>query len=541
MFSRILFTYFEDLSNEIFYEIFEYLDGYDLYRAFDDLNARFNHLLIYLPIPLKIKLNCPNSIEQLDHYRNIIQSNRQRILSLSLENNRLINVFFSNYLTSSLFKRLESIVLEGIESDTLLSTISYFKSIPCLFSLTVCLPMFDMECPLDIYYSIFSLNSLKYVKLSTQIDIDLYYVDLFPVILHDDEHSKNTEYLTIDHRCNVVEFYHIISLLPKLRSLKCANLQNSIFPTNIVPSISFSHLTSLDIEHTSISFTEFASLATQVLAKIKILKIAIISDMTYMNAQKWEELITNSMPNLCKFYLYHHECQVDSEYVSFCKSIEGFMSSFWTERKWYVECVIDTGGIHYSIHPDTHTLLSIENISDDRLFDEYTCEHILSHIPFTHLNINCELISIESFLQIIYLLRHVNSIQILTLPIIQMDWLADSTIADIRFKATFQNRIIRIIVDEINTIEQVHFILHICPCVQYLQMNISQEINLDMLIRFILIKSSTFTPDLKSLCLNIPNADDTIVDQLRKQIKFEQLLINYTISRIANDVCIKWN
>ena len=45
----------EDLSNELFYEIFEYLDGCNILKAFSNLNGRFQALVDQSILPLKLR------------------------------------------------------------------------------------------------------------------------------------------------------------------------------------------------------------------------------------------------------------------------------------------------------------------------------------------------------------------------------------------------------------------------------------------------------------------------------------------------------
>jgi hypothetical protein len=63
--------------------------------------------------------------------------------------------------------------------------------------------------------------------------------------------------------------------------------------------------------------------------------------------------------------------------------------------------------------------------------------------------------------------------------------------------------------------------------------------NLEILLRFILMKTSTYVPHLYSLCLNILNADEEIVYQLQMIIEPEKLLGNYMIKRIGNHILLK--
>ncbi|CAF3760969.1 unnamed protein product [Rotaria sordida] len=77
---------FENLSNELFYEIFDYLEGCDLFQAFSNLNSRFQVLLISSCLRLKIDLRL-NKEAFLKYYSTcVVASNKDRIISLSLGN-----------------------------------------------------------------------------------------------------------------------------------------------------------------------------------------------------------------------------------------------------------------------------------------------------------------------------------------------------------------------------------------------------------------------------------------------------------------------
>jgi hypothetical protein len=52
----MLITSIENLSNEFFYEIFDYLNAWDIYDAFSNLNYRFEQLLNNSSVLYKIKL-----------------------------------------------------------------------------------------------------------------------------------------------------------------------------------------------------------------------------------------------------------------------------------------------------------------------------------------------------------------------------------------------------------------------------------------------------------------------------------------------------
>jgi hypothetical protein len=68
-------TSIENLSNEIFLEIFEYLTGFDIFEAFSHLNFRFQNLLNSSLLLLKIKFYYQNVYLNINVFISLIQIN----------------------------------------------------------------------------------------------------------------------------------------------------------------------------------------------------------------------------------------------------------------------------------------------------------------------------------------------------------------------------------------------------------------------------------------------------------------------------------
>ncbi len=153
------------------------------------------------------------------------------------------------------------------------------------------------------------------------------------------------------------------------------------------------------------------------------------------------------------------------------------------------------------------------------------------------MSINCKDIPIGLLFRIIQLLPNLDSLKVSSLPLIQSGWLFDDE-GEIRYLTSINNKITKVNLEKTTDIEQVHFILYLCLCIQYFQLDIPKDMDLDMLVRFILIKCTTYIPHLYSLCLSIPNANEEMVYQLQKLIESEKLLTNYMIKRISNNILV---
>ncbi|CAF4226210.1 unnamed protein product, partial [Rotaria sordida] len=103
---------FEHLSNEIIFEMFNYLDLYHVYYGFFSLNKWFKYLLVDSNI--LIKTNTPAiSKSKFKHYKNIINPNKNRINILRLSNQFTVDIVFSSPYIISKFIQLEKLILEN--------------------------------------------------------------------------------------------------------------------------------------------------------------------------------------------------------------------------------------------------------------------------------------------------------------------------------------------------------------------------------------------------------------------------------------------
>ncbi|CAF4971149.1 unnamed protein product, partial [Rotaria sp. Silwood1] len=293
---NISITCIENLSNELFYEIFEYLDGYDIYKAFCNLNTRFQRLITCSSISLNIKL-CSNAPSEVKHCcKTVIIPNVHRILSLDLEGESIINDFFKHCIINSSFHRLQSIALSRISIDRAVVLLFYLKSLPRLFSLTMNIEEEWNADLSDIYRMIFSLPSLKYNKLSLFSLFDVENANIF-VPLAPNEQFSTIEYLVINHICTLSDLISVLYHTPQLRHLICDNLVESDSNVQTEQSMTLSNLVYIRFNVCDINFDEF-EIFMKIFSQLQVLHISQEYGKAYLDADRWKRLIIKHMPHL---------------------------------------------------------------------------------------------------------------------------------------------------------------------------------------------------------------------------------------------------
>ncbi|CAF0919759.1 unnamed protein product [Rotaria sordida] len=304
-------TLIENLSNDFFFEIFEYLDGCEIYQAFSNLNYHFQQLINSLFLLLKFNFyRLTSDNVYTNTYKQLLFNNKHQILSFHITLPLEKDDFLSSFSIDSSFDHLESLIIIDISENVLLSLLANLYSLPRLFSLTI-----DTQHRIndlsDVYRLIFTLPKLKYIKCSSEIYVTC---DLLPMTTN--EQFSNIEYFIIEHPFAFNELCTFISYLPQLRHLTFSGLIDEDININVIKSITLSNLTRLYIKIDEIPADKLEIFINKLNAKLKILSLGYddISPM-YFGIR------------------------------------DQFISSFWLQRQWTLETETEFDTVQYSIRP----------------------------------------------------------------------------------------------------------------------------------------------------------------------------------------------
>ncbi|CAF3194320.1 unnamed protein product, partial [Rotaria sp. Silwood2] len=340
-------TCFEDLSNELLCEIFDYLNGYELYKVFSNLNSRFEQLFHSSFFLFKTHFYLFENDEIMNIFKQFMFFNRHQIFSIRVNFIFYDSSFFSSFLFDSSFDRLESIFFKNIKSDTIIPILSNLSCLPNFFSLTIETSNV-IEKINDIYRLIFVLPKLKYYRISC----NSHHQSITLPLAMNNQFSP-IEYLVIDHYCSLNELASLISYTPQLRRLTLHKIKkNDLNSTILISSITLTNLKSIYMNLCQTTFNEMEIFITKIFSNLKTLSIIGSEDITFLDAHRWEQLILNYLPQLENFFMLYDD-YVDNEqtYPIYTGRSNQFSSSFWIERQWLFEVDITNAEIEYTIHP----------------------------------------------------------------------------------------------------------------------------------------------------------------------------------------------
>ncbi|CAF1226175.1 unnamed protein product [Adineta steineri] len=547
----------ENFSNEIFYEIFDYLDGCGIYRIFSNLNYRFYQLLNSSLLLYKIKFHFTSDNLFMNNYQHMKYINPHQIISLNLSSELYIDKFLSSFNINSSLDRLQSIYLQNIQANTLSILLNNCIHLPRLISLDImsCHQSIDL-C--QIYSLIFNLPVLKYLKITSH---GFKSSAALPFAMENQQLSM-IEHLVIEHGVTVNDLAAILSYTSNLSRLTFLHddVENDL-STEIISSMDLSKLTHISMTIIYLKFDEYEIFLRKLPCTLKSFNLDVCErDLQYLDFDMWEELILQNFPQLEKFYFnYNVTTHDEDDFIFYDCVCDQFISSFWIKRQWFVEVAYTRDTISIIIKPYRKKWYEFINIDNDdfnvyhstlltiryKPMDEYRqvlldeIEWIVDVATIYHLEICEEDFFIGAIIEIMNLLPDLDSLKLSSIKLPTTTLLSIEEREEINFIVD-NNEITKVYLEKMNKFHDVLFLIDLFPELKYLQIGCTSDIDINLFLQIILMKINNKTDsNLHLLAISIPTADDSVMERIQNIIDSKSLLFNYTIKRTCDTIFLQ--
>ncbi|CAF1353483.1 unnamed protein product [Rotaria sordida] len=570
----------EDLANEILYEIFEYLDVYDIYKGFYNLNNRFQNLAINSNILTKINIPTISKSNFEDYYHNILIPNQSQINFLRLSNRFVAEIVFSEPRSILNFIRLQILILDNVQNINFNKFFDYLICLTTLHAITISFVK-DISS-LDIIFSqIFRISTLKYCKIEYQqiLSIDFTNYD-----------SSSIEYLIINGNFPFNAFHNLLCCLPKLQHLSINYLGRRVDyqERNKLSSIQLKYLKRVSLKLFDVHFDKFEKIIKEFFYHIQILCLTITCDETYLDAKRWQQLIFFHMSYL-RIFDINHQTFLNNKNLRYRDIINQFNSSFWNENKWFFthqhkqEYQLNSG-IFYSTSPyrrkdytyyweideklglchQRENFKSVKHLTiaskikpncrncfsnvnqltihyyAETLDEDSFITNLKSMIPLkqlTKLVIKSCPFPLEEFIKLLCLTPNLYTLQFNTYSLQEIDsnfTKYNTLLQDILKK----NKIENLVLTGNCSLNQIRFIIYVFSKLKYLNIQRDSITEISSIIQYLLSKTHNQAQHLFYLCISY--FPEVCLKETKDLIKLDNLLDNYSIEYISQRLHLWW-
>ncbi|CAF4494271.1 unnamed protein product [Rotaria sp. Silwood2] len=580
--NRSSISQFENLSNEVIYEIFEFLDACQLYESFFDLNIRFRNLCKHSNLPIQINTQSVSKSTFQRIHTNFILSNRHRIQSLDLSNSFIIDCFSSSTEDISKCSQLQTLILDKMESGYLENLLRSLDSLPNLSSLII---FIGLNSNKNILWNlIFQLPVLKYCKISSEENLYLGYLPM----------STNTissiKHLVINSKLDYNDVDTILSYAPQLRRLSINYLYPYCTGGTHVPLFTVNNLTHVSLTLDHLLFDQFETLVKNYLSQVKVLHISSNYDSTYINAIRWENLILSHMSYLQILDLQHiYDIVYRNNQALMHENIfQYFTSPFWIERQWFFAHDTNFGspsrGIFYSIQPYRRKYFTLTGelnsdecpsqdktifdsvhhviIQDERMIgncskyfpntneltisDQRTdrakrsaiisIDYILPLIQLTKLTIDYSHRPFSKVIDLLYSTPNVHTLVVKCVSLVATDYFPLQQSEKFRLVSNY-NKIINVTILFDYSLRNIQLLMNLCPKVRQISIGTSENY-LESTMQFLMSATKRTNCYLSSIC--IFGVNTTINEKLKTLIESEKFINNYSIKTSGQTFDLWW-
>lgn len=382
----------ENLSLELFLEIFEYLSITDCFNAFYNLNWKINSALNLSGLSIDLTSVSQNKYKKF--YEEIIFINHyDQIRQLKISNDSTINLidkFFSKY---------------------------DLRDLSQLCSLTLIKPSYMILSSLALIIS--DLEQLKYLSIDSNSYPENFFrsiatksVSIKSCYLSDLEiqdeltFESNIEYLTVTVE-DITILCNILTNFPKLKYLQIvlrSSLdleENSLTQFNVICE-NLEIFKIYLLERSSIDFNEMECFFQQILFK-KLQTFSyncVTSSLNHLNVTRWNEILSKYLSTINKLNFF---VQIPLSSYSY-DDIQQTIDYINTNLCYSFPLSLSMNSLYYMIHTDIYPKIYFDLSSNVLNFDKYlnsnpiNCNTIIKYSKVNSLVVNSQLLSSDTIL-----------------------------------------------------------------------------------------------------------------------------------------------
>ncbi|CAF3154433.1 unnamed protein product [Rotaria sp. Silwood2] len=519
------------------------------------------------------------------YYTNIIGPNKHRIKSLHLSNPFTVDLIFSPVRIVLKLIRLETLILDNIQSKYLPNILNRLVSLPNLHSLII-ISIKSVRNLNNVYRQIFRLPALKYCKISLKEC-----VESESLTIATDEISP-IEHLVITNTIYLDELLTLLSYVPQLRRLSIHCLDGSRKKQTISWSTKLNNLTNISLNIKNITSDQLESMFRSIFHHLQVLHISTSYDEAYLDACRWKKWILSYTPNLHIFdFQYINSVQnaaSDNNQMIYNDVIKQFSSSFWSERKWFFAYDFYRQEyrdhvIFYSTDPYRRKQYTLYKSLDKKIYSRHqesnvdvvklvdiqgeqammSCINYFSNATeltlsdsfygsriwlgiilnriillkqLTKLVIDCNDFRFEQVIKLLRLTPNVHTLILDCQSINHTDSISIEHTDTFRFVSN-TNTITNATIKSTYSMKNIKLFVALCPRLQHLTIDINR-MEPKPTIEFLLSRNNSNTRHLFSLC--IKHRSKSQINKLKTLIKSEKILDDYLIKQISLELYIWW-
>lgn len=326
---------FDGLPNEIIFDLFEFFNAIDLFRAFSNLNSRFDNLLFDYDQKYHLDFRRISKRDIEIVCQDYLSTITKQIISLRLSDDDetpvLSELLFSSGFTLEQCNRLQSLSLYHIHSlNRIQQIVSQCYHIPSLTHLSFIKCNFSHSEKDYEYFinTIWSLPKLTHCKLDETLPSHRLLTQISNV-------SHSIQYLSMKTvHCDMHTLSHLLAYTPNLQQL-CTTIFCSCRDEQLQTSIS--SIISLNIIHKS-SLNTMINLFHDM---FNLRYLTLETNYIYLNGTEWKKILIENLPNIKTFRLrmFFELLSVRNREEQVDVLVSSFRTPFWLRKhRWFVQC-----------------------------------------------------------------------------------------------------------------------------------------------------------------------------------------------------------